>query len=157
MGQDIESHRTRGLECAFSNAKVVGRLLGTIYDAHFKEIGLRASQIAVLWAIWASEPVAMARLGETLVLDQTSTSRSVSNLRRLGLLQVRASKEDGRVRELVLTPKGKAKLLAAMPMWESAQREVAGLLDLDRLRELSRIARKAHMRQATSEKGNVAN
>jgi len=148
MDDNFDSYQARGRECAFANAKIVGRLLGAIYDDHFRSVGLRASQVAVLWAIWASEPVVMARLGEHLALDQTTTSRTVSNLRRLGLVQVQAGKHDGRERKLILTSEGKSKLVSALPMWEEAQREISGLFDVDRLREFSRIARKTHKQRA---------
>ena len=138
-------HRGHG-ECAFAQVRLVGRVVGALYDDALKPVGLRASQLALMWAIVAMEPVDMTTLGEVTLTDQTTLSRTVDTLRRSGLVGIRAG-DDRRVKLLRLTAAGKARFAAAMPLWEKAQREAARLMPLDVVRDLGRRVRKA-MHQA---------
>ncbi len=65
---DAESYVPRGSECAYANLKLLARAVSTIYDDALRPAGLRASQLALLWAIAASEPVELGRLG--VMLDE---------------------------------------------------------------------------------------
>lgn len=133
-------------ECAFQQAKLVGRVVGTIYDEALRPVGLRASQLALMWAILAMEPVDLSSLGAATLTDATTLSRTVQNLRRAGLVGVRAG-EDRRVKLLRLTAAGKARFAAAMPCWERAQREAAKIMPLETVQALGRQVRRA-MRDA---------
>jgi DNA-binding MarR family transcriptional regulator len=121
---------------------LVGRVVGAIYDDALKPVGLRASQLALMWAIVAMEPVDMTSLGEVTLTDQTTLSRTVENLRRARLVSVRAG-DDRRMKVLRLTAAGKARFGAAMPLWERAQREAARLMSLDAVSALGKQVRKA--------------
>jgi hypothetical protein len=44
-------HRGRR-ECAFSQLKLMGRIVNTIYDRALEPVGLRASQLALMWRSW---------------------------------------------------------------------------------------------------------
>lgn len=133
-------------ECAFQQVKLVGRVVGAIYDEALKPVGLRASQLALLWAILAMEPVDFSSLGAATETDATTLSRTVQNLRRAGLVGVSAG-EDRRVKVLRLTSAGRARFAAAMPHWERAQREAARILSLETVQALGRQVRRA-MREA---------
>ena len=133
-------------ECAFQQVKLVGRVVGTIYDEALKPVGLRASQLALLWAILAMEPVDLSSLGAATLTDATTLSRTVQHLRRAGLVGISAG-EDRRVKVLRLTSAGKARFAAAMPHWERAQREAARIMPLEAVQALGRQVRRA-MREA---------
>jgi DNA-binding MarR family transcriptional regulator len=122
-------HRGRR-ECAFSQLKLLGRIVGTIYDRALEPVGLRASQLALMWAIVAMEPVDMTTLGTTIHTDQTTLSRTVQTLRRMRLVSVKPG-PDRRVKLLALSATGKARFAAAMPYWENAQREAGRIMSLD--------------------------
>jgi DNA-binding MarR family transcriptional regulator len=129
-------------ECAFQQVKLVGRVVGTIYDEALKPVGLRASQLALLWAILAMEPVDLSSLGAATLTDATTLSRTVQHLRRAGLVGISAG-EDRRVKVLRLTSAGKARFAAAMPHWERAQREAARIMPLETVQALGRQVRRA--------------
>ncbi len=102
---------------------------------------LRASQLALMWAILACEPVEMGRLVDVTQADQTTLSRTVEKLRRAGIVAI-ARGEDRRVRVLRLTAKGRRQFARAMPLWEDSQRRTARWLPVTGLEDLARQARK---------------
>jgi len=131
----------RGRACAFANIRLLGRVVTTFYDEALKPADIRASQLALLWAILACEPVEMGRLGDVTQTDQTTLSRTVDKLRQAGLVAIERA-QDRRVRLLRLTAKGRQKFARAMPLWEEAQRNMGRSLLVDRLEELARQARR---------------
>jgi DNA-binding MarR family transcriptional regulator len=132
----------RGSECAFNNLKVLTRVLTAVYDEELRPVGLRASQLALLWAIHAAEPVELSRLAAITFTDQTTLSRTIATLRRSGLVGVRTG-ADRRVRILSLTAAGRARFAAAMPLWENAQRRAGDWLPLAGIAGIARKVRKA--------------
>ena len=134
-------HRGRR-ECAFSQLKLMGRVANTIYDRALEPVGLRATQLALMWAIVAQEPVDMTTLGATTYTDQTTLSRTVRTLRRMRLVSVKPG-ADRRVKLISLSAAGKARFAAAMPHWENAQREAGRLMPLDVVNAMGRQVRRA--------------
>jgi hypothetical protein len=53
----LATYARRGPECAYANVRMLGRIVGAFYDEALKPVDLRASQLALLWAILACEPV----------------------------------------------------------------------------------------------------
>ena len=129
----------RGRECAFANIRLLGRVVTAFYDAALRPADLRASQLALLWAIVACEPVEMGRLGEVTHTDQTTLSRTVDKLRQADLVAVAPGK-DRRVRMLRLTDEGRARFARAMPYWDAAQREIDRWLSVEGLNDLAKRA-----------------
>jgi DNA-binding MarR family transcriptional regulator len=132
----------RNGECAYNNLKVMTRVVSSVYDEELRPVGLRASQLALLWAILAMEPVDYRKLGTTTFTDQTTLSRTVALLRKLGLVRVRSG-EDRRVRVISLTGAGRERFAAAMPLWDRAQQRAGEWLSLEDLRGVARKVRKA--------------
>jgi len=136
----LQAYARRGRECAFANVRMLGRIIGAYYDEALRPADVRASQLALLWAILASEPVDHKTLGRLTRTDQTTLSRTVDHLRDAGLVRIEAG-EDRRVRVLRLSPRGRRVFLRAMPYWEEAQRAVAEALSLTELAAMSKAAR----------------
>jgi DNA-binding MarR family transcriptional regulator len=120
---------------------MIARSVGSLYDETLRPVDLRAGQLALLWAILATEPVEMGRLGGLTLTDPTTLSRTVANLRRTGLVSVRRG-NDGRTKVLSLSAHGRERFAAAMPYWEEAQRRVARLLPVLDVRALARRVRR---------------
>jgi DNA-binding MarR family transcriptional regulator len=138
---DAESYVPRGSECAYANLKLLARAVSTIYDEALRPAGLRASQLALLWAIAASEPVELGRLGMLTLTDQTTLSRTVEKLRRERWVSVRPG-DDRRVKMISLTAAGRRRFVLAMPLWDVAQKRADELLPLDDVRSMARRVRK---------------
>jgi DNA-binding MarR family transcriptional regulator len=138
----LDRYAQRGRDCAYGNVRMIARSVGSLYDETLRPVDLRAGQLALLWAILATEPVEMVRLGAMTLTDPTTLSRTVANLRRTGLVNVRRG-EDGRTKMLSLSAHGRERFAAAMPYWEEAQRRVARLLPVLDMRALARRVHKA--------------
>jgi DNA-binding MarR family transcriptional regulator len=142
-----ERYIARGSECAYANLKLLSRVVGTLYDEALRPVGLRASQLALMWAIAALEPVELGELGRVTLTDQTTLSRTVEKLRRARLVTVRTG-SDRRVRVVSLSNAGWVRFRDAMPLWEAAQARARKLLPLDGVRDLARRVRKASRKLA---------
>ena len=138
----LEAYAQRGRECAYGNLRMMVRVVGAVYERELQPIGLRAGQLSLLWAILATEPVEMTRLGAVTRTDPTTLSRTVEKLRRAGLVSVRGG-SDGRRKLLNLSALGRERFAAAMPRWEAAQRRAAALVSLGDIHALARQTREA--------------
>jgi DNA-binding MarR family transcriptional regulator len=92
------------------------------YDQLFAPVGLRATQFAILSRLRRQGPMTINALAALLVMDRTTLGRNILPLQRNGLIEVVASKDDRRRRELRLTNAGIAKHEAALECWSAAQR-----------------------------------
>jgi DNA-binding MarR family transcriptional regulator len=137
----VAQYAGRGPECAFANIRLLARVVTHFYDEALKPVDLRASQLALMWAIVACEPVELGKLGDITHTDQTTLSRTVDKLRQAGLVAVDTG-DDRRVRLLRLTTKGRRQFARAMPFWDAAQRDVSRRLSLAGLQDLARQARR---------------
>jgi DNA-binding MarR family transcriptional regulator len=137
----LDRYAQRGRDCAYGNVRMIARSVGSLYDETLRPVDLRAAQLALLWAILATEPVEMVRLGAITLTDPTTLSRTVANLRQTGLVNVRRG-NDGRTKMLSLSAHGRERFAAAMPYWEEAQRRVARLLPVLDVRALARRVHK---------------
>ena len=133
-------YRRRGRECAYANLKLMSRAIATLYDEALEPSGLRASELALLWAIVALEPVSMSRLAEATLTDVTTLSRTVQGLVRARLCTLRAG-DDRRVRVAASTALGRRRFDAAMPHWERAQSAAEAWLPVKAVARLARGVR----------------
>jgi DNA-binding MarR family transcriptional regulator len=141
-GAALAGYAGRGRECAYGNLRMIARAVGAVYEDALKPVDLRAGQLSLMWAILATEPVEMSRLGHVTLTDPTTLSRTVAKLRKAGWVSVRADR-DGRKKVLTLSAAGRARFVAAMPYWEEAQRSVSRLVSVTGIRTLARRVRKA--------------
>ena len=76
--------------------------------------------MAILTAVAKFQPVSISRIGEILVLDQTTLTRSLRLMQKQRLLEVspRAAK---RQRFVTLTDAGVKALGLAVPLWRAVQ------------------------------------
>ena len=136
----LAAYKQRGAECAYANVRMLGRIVGAFYDDALKPADLRASQLALLWAILACEPVERKTLERITRTDQTTLSRTVEHLRAAGLVVTEAG-ADRRTRMIRLSARGQRTFLRAMPYWERAQRDLDAWLPIPQLEKLAKSAR----------------
>jgi DNA-binding MarR family transcriptional regulator len=91
------------------------------YDQVFAPIGLRVTQHAILSRLRRAGPMTINALAATLVMDRTTLGRNILPLQRDGLIEIIASPEDRRRRELRLTPAGIEKQRQGSKCWLVAQ------------------------------------
>ena len=128
--------------CVCVNLRRAARAVSQAYDEALAESGIKITQFSLLRAVERNEPVAISALAEELELDRTTMARNLGPLERDHLVKL-APGSDQRVTEVRLTPKGRAALMKALPLWQNAQTEIAGLLASGHLEQLREIATEA--------------
>jgi DNA-binding MarR family transcriptional regulator len=118
-------------ECACLSLRKTARAVTQVFDEALASSGLRATQFTLLVAVGLTDPPTMTRIAEALVMDRSTLTRNLRHLERAGLVKTAGSR-DRRIRLVALTPRGRARLRAALPMWERAQNAVVGSIGVDR-------------------------
>jgi DNA-binding MarR family transcriptional regulator len=135
--------------CACSNLRRASRAVTQLFDGYFEEVGLKATQFTVLAALaWSEDvPPTVGELAETLVLEQSSLSRNLAVLERLGLVRLVPRAEDRRERIVTLLRPGRVALSRGYPIWRKAQGAISAALEADdldaQLRSLRRLTKAA--------------
>jgi DNA-binding MarR family transcriptional regulator len=106
--------------CAAFNFRRTARAVTRLYDLGLEPSGLRATQFAILTAIAKFQPVSISRIGEILVLDQTTLTRGLRLLQKQRYLEI-APRSVRRQRFLTLTDAGVKALAVAVPLWRKVQ------------------------------------
>jgi len=125
--------------CVCVNLRRAARAVSQIYDEALAESGIKITQFSLLRAVERNEPVAISALAEELDLDRTTMARNLAPLERDRLVTLTPG-SDQRITEVRLTPKGRAAVTKALPLWQNAQAEIAGLLEAGHLEQLREIA-----------------
>jgi DNA-binding MarR family transcriptional regulator len=134
---DLADYKARGFECFAGNARMAARSASKLYDDWLRPSGMRASQLAVLWAVLALEPVTARRIAAAIVSDETTLSRSLKVLAADGLIELEPG-EDRRSRIVTLTRAGRRALERALPLWDRAQEDVRSRLGAQNADTLAR-------------------
>jgi DNA-binding MarR family transcriptional regulator len=127
---DVIDDVTRELasECyAFCASRLVRRV-HRMYDQALRPHGLRNQQLAVLRAVKRRPGLRPIDLSRIMGAEKSTITRVLRTLQDGGLAEVRAMRGNARQKAVWITPTGSARLAAAQPAWEEAQREVANLL-----------------------------
>lgn len=105
-------------------------------------VSLDRALFPLLVVVQRKGPVGVVELGDLVGRDHTTVSRQIAKLGSLGLITRRPSKADQRVREAVITTKGKEVIRAI----DSARERLAALLFANwskrDLRDLARLMRR---------------
>ena len=117
--------------CIAARVRKASRRITQIYDRHLEPFDLTVTQFGIMAQIRALPGAGVGVLADRMIMDATTLSRNLRPLERRALVSVEADREDGRVRNLRLTPAGKALLERAMAGWSAAQRQVQDALGRD--------------------------
>jgi len=110
--------------CTCSKLRRLSRRVTAVYDRALAETGMRVTQYSLLVQLRRSEEVSMSELAELLDMDRTTLTRNLKPLIELRWAEVKAGKEDARVRRVRITGSGIAQLRSARAHWQKAQDEV---------------------------------
>ena len=111
--------------CMCHKARMAARVVTRAYDDALRPTGLRATQISVLAAVGARGALSIKSLADTMLMDRSTLTRNLRPLEVKGYVGL-APEGRYRSRVLTLTPAGRAALLQAFPLWETAQRKLRG-------------------------------
>ena len=126
---DALSHAEFERACVAQALRRAARRVTRRYEAALRPVGLTMGQFTTLAALARPEPVALTALADALGMDRTTLTRDLAPLERRGLVASGPSREDRRVRAIVLTDTGRALLREAAPLWREAQAESGRRLD----------------------------
>src|SRR5271166_6364646 len=106
--------------CLAFKVRSAARAVSRHYDHALRPADLKATQFTILNLLAADGPTTMASLANRLAMERTTLLRNLAPLQRRGLVTLEG---DGRPSPttISLSAGGRAKLEAAIPLWERAQ------------------------------------
>lgn len=122
--------------CACANLRKVTRTVTNVYDRHLQPSGLKSTQYYMLTNIARYKKISISKLGEMMLLDQTTVTRNVNILKNSGFVHIKKDQQDSRAKLISLTDIGLAKLEEATPMWLQIQEKVESELGIEKYKEL---------------------
>jgi DNA-binding MarR family transcriptional regulator len=134
MADQIDIREVSGCTCL--RARRTTRQLTQIYDTSLKPAGLTVSQFGLLAKLYGASlagrrSLSIGTLAERLGMDPTTLNRNLKPLVAQGLVADRVDAEDRRVRAVLITAKGRAKLRKAVPFWRRAQARIQEALGVE--------------------------
>jgi DNA-binding MarR family transcriptional regulator len=111
------------------------------FDEELRRVGLTNGQFILLMLLNCPEPLGMTELSSRLAIDRTTLTAALKPLERRGLARTNPSPKDLRVKQMLLTDRGRELLRRAVPIWEEARLKVESRMtgrDLQKLRNTLR-------------------
>ena len=134
----LKKFRPRGFDCLCGNVRMASRSLTSVYDGYLQPSGLRATQLAVLWAVIAVSGATVGKIAKTIAMDNSTLTRTLKLLERDKLIALRAG-TDRRQKQVQATPRGRKAFSSAMPLWQAAQAAVQKRLRGHRLSDVNSL------------------
>ena len=107
--------------CSCALLRRTARRVTRRYDEALRPAGLRLTQYSILANLESVGAMSITALADRLGMDRTTLSRNLGPLERGGLVRFQGG-ADRRLREVVPTDAGRARLAAARPLWQDAER-----------------------------------
>ena len=123
--------------CLCLHLQRAARAVARHFDELMRPAGLTSGQFSLLMSLNRPEPPTIRAVAELLAMDRTTLTANLKPLERRGLVRIKIDQDDRRSRRLVLTAKGRAALLAALPAWQEGHAAIEPALaghKTDRLR-----------------------
>ena len=117
------------------------RRMSQFYDSVLAPCGLKSTQYAMLTEIGrhVAAPPTIRELAEALVMDQSTIGQNLRPLQREGLVALVQDEADRRSRRVKLTKAGRARIMAALPLWSAAQARFEGGFGQDAAADLRNV------------------
>ncbi len=109
--------------CAYTSLRKASRVATSIFDHATESLGLKSTQLAILACAAIHGPITIRELAEETVMDPSSLSRALPRLEDMGLIE-KAVGESRRSRVVTVTDAGFAKIMEAVPVWQSVQAQM---------------------------------
>jgi len=111
------------LYCMCASFRRASRALTHLYDAALRPPGLRATQFTILQVLSRAGEISQGQMGEILVMDSTTLTRTLRIMIRKKWIAERRGK-DRRERLLRLDKAGRDQFRRALPAWEKVQEQL---------------------------------
>ncbi len=125
--------------CYCNLLRKAARRASAAYDEVLAPLGINVAQFALLRIVTMKGSLSLTELARVADLDRSTMGRNVRVLEGMGLMKTLRSDEDQRETVVALTERGQALFAAAVPAWETCQREVEDRLGPDKIAALNDI------------------
>jgi DNA-binding MarR family transcriptional regulator len=123
----------------FFQIQRAARALARGFDSELRPLSLTNGQFILLMLLNRQEPPGMAGLSSLLAMDRTTLTAALKTLERRDLVRIVNDPTDHRVRRMRLTRRGRALIMASLPIWKRTSLEIESRLagtDLDSFRQI---------------------
>jgi len=127
------------LPCLCASFRRASRALTQVYDDTLRPLGLRVTQFTILQALALTSEISQGELGQLLVMDSTTLTRTLRLMRARGWTNERPGK-DRRERWLRLSAAGQKQLQRADKPWQAVQARLRSSLGAARWNQLMEAA-----------------
>lgn len=114
--------------CLCLHVQRAARALARRFDEALKPARLTHGQFSLLMALNRPEPPSIKDVAALLAMDRTTVTANLKPLERRGLVRIKPDPKDRRSRVTALTPAGRRRLAAAVPIWKATHAEIERLL-----------------------------
>jgi DNA-binding MarR family transcriptional regulator len=112
------------------------RFVSQLYERHYAQAGITAAQFSLLVYIAEAEKAGMAEIAKAMVMDRTTLVRALKPLERDGYVISEPEGKGSRKLLMLLSEKGRKKLLEAEQCWHAAQAEFVDRVGAERAQQL---------------------
>ena len=116
----------RGCVCAA--LRRASRAVTQHYERAFRGSGIRSTQFSLLAVLTQTGPLPVSSLAKQTGLERTTLTRNLGLLEDKGLVRVRSTEADQRVRRVEMTPAGRRAAEKGLGAWRRAQMGIAKVL-----------------------------
>ena len=116
----------RGCVCAA--LRRASRAMTQHYERAFRGSDLRATQFSLLATMTQTGPIPVSSLARLTGLERTTLTRNLQLLEDKGLVRVRSTEADHRVRHVEMTPAGRKAAQKGLAAWHRAQSGISKVL-----------------------------
>lgn len=145
----IKYYENINKECCCFRMRRVSRAITNFFDMEMAASGIRSTQFTFLVSLKIFElrkaddskiklRFSLTEISKYLVMDRTTLTRNISNLKKSGFVYFVPVDGDKRVKRYLLTEKGESTLELALPLWKKAQEKFLGMVDKNKYNDLLR-------------------
>lgn len=130
------------LPCACASLRRAARAVSQFYETELADTGLTITQFTLLQVLSRTSEIRQRELGELLVMDSTTLTRTLRLLTARKLIR-KSVGEDRRERYWALTATGLNALEAALPLWKRTQSRLKQNLGRETYEQLRLVSQAA--------------
>ena len=122
--------------CACANLRKTARIVTQVYEKQMQPTGLKVTQYYMLVNIARHKETSISKLGEIMLLDQTTITRNINILKKSGYVNITKDINDSRTKSISITDTGLVKLEEATPIWLQIQEKVEKNMGKEKYKDL---------------------
>ncbi|MEH7386094.1 MarR family winged helix-turn-helix transcriptional regulator [Bacillus sp. JJ1521] len=122
--------------CACANLRKAARTVTQSFEKQMQSTGLKVTQYYMLVNIARHKQISISRLGEIMLLDQTTITRNVNILKKSGYVDIIKDKNDLRTKSISITDLGIVKLEETTPIWLQIQEKAENGIGKEKYKDL---------------------